>query len=276
MSTPNAPAPDLQRTFIGDIPRYYDEYLGPAWFGPIAAELARHLPADPGGDVLELACGTGRQTRPLRERLDPRRRLVATDLNAPMLEYARSKMSELEGITWQVADAAKLPFGDAEFGAVCCSLGIMFVPDKKAFMSEARRVLKPGGLLLFNVWDRAEENPCVRTYNEVIERLFPNDPEVHFRTPYLMSDLDMLKGLVEDAGMTLRRLEKVRIPIEGVTARQVATGQVRGTPRGVLLLKRGADLGAVIETLTAALEAVGGRGEEFRTKGQVIVVEAGA
>ncbi|HEX5129099.1 MAG TPA: class I SAM-dependent methyltransferase, partial [Usitatibacter sp.] len=83
MSTP----PDLQRAFTGEIPRYYDECLGPAWFGRIAADLAGRLPVDPGGDVLELACGTGRQTRPLRERLDPRRRLVATDLNRAMLDY---------------------------------------------------------------------------------------------------------------------------------------------------------------------------------------------
>jgi SAM-dependent methyltransferase len=267
-------APDLQRAFTGDIPRYYDECLGPAWFGPIAADLARRLPADPGGDVLELACGTGQQTRPLRERLDPRRRLVATDLNAPMLDYARAKMGNLAGITWQVADAGKLPFGDAEFGAVCCSLGIMFLPEKKAFMSEARRVLKPGGFLLFNVWDRAEENLCVWTYAEVIESLFPGDPEIRFRTPYLMHDVEMLKGLVEGGGFKLHRLEKACLPIEGVAARQIATGLVRGTPRGVLLMKRGANLDAVIEKVTAALEAVGGSGNGFRSKAQVIAVEA--
>jgi SAM-dependent methyltransferase len=266
--------PDHQRIFTGEIPRYYDECLGPAWFGPIAADLARRLPADPEGDVLEIACGTGLQTRPLRERLDPQRRLIATDLNAPMLDYARGKMSDLANISWLEADAGKLPFGDGEFGAVCCSLGIMYPPEKKAFMSEARRVLKPGGLLLFNVWDRLEENPCVRTYNEVVESLFPGDPEIHFHTPYLMYDLNMLRSLVEGGGFTMRRLTKVRIPVEGVTARQIAAGQVRGTPRGVLLLKRGADLDAVIEKLTAALERAGGSGAAFRSQGQVIVVEA--
>lgn len=268
-----ATAPDLQRTFTGDIPRLYDTLLGPAWFGPIAADLAKRLPKDPGGDVLELACGTGLQTRPLRERLDPKRRLVATDLNAPMLDYARSKMGELD-ITWQEADASKLPFRDGEFAAVACSLGIMFLPDKKVFMSEARRVMKPGGLLLFNVWDNAENNPCVRTYGEVIEAMWPGDAEIRFRTPYIMSDTEMLKGLVAGGGFKLKRLEHVPIPIEGVTARQVATGQVKGTPRGMLLLKRGANLDEVIDNVTAALEKIGGAGEGFRQQGQVIVVEA--
>ena len=266
-------APDLQRTFTGDIPRLYDTLLGPAWFGPIAADLARRLPADPGGDVLELACGTGLQTRPLRERLDKRRRLVATDLNAPMLDYARSKMRDLD-IAWQEADAGKLPFGDGEFAAVACSLGIMFLPDKKVFMSEARRVLRPGGLLLFNVWDGADHNPCVRTYGEVIEAMWPGDAEIRFRTPYIMSDVAMLEGLVAGGGFRLQKLEKVRIPIEGVTARQVATGQVRGTPRGMLLLKRGANLDEVIDKVAAALEKLGGTGASFRSQGQVIAIEA--
>ncbi len=82
---------DLQRTFTKGIAENYDQYLGPAWFGPIAEDLARRLPADPGGDVLEVACGTGLVTRPLRERLAPARRLVATDLSPPMLDYARGK-----------------------------------------------------------------------------------------------------------------------------------------------------------------------------------------
>ena len=268
--------PDLQRAFTGEIPRYYDECLGPAWFGRIAADLARRMPVDPGGDVLELACGTGQQTRPLRERLDPRRRLVATDLNRALLDYGRAKMADLTGIAWEVADAGKLQFRDREFGAVACSLGVMFVPDKKAFFSEARRVLEPGGLLLFNVWDRPEENPCPRIYGEVIEGMYPGDPEIRFRTPYLMYDVEMLKGLVEGGGFRIRRIEKARVPVEGVTARQIAIGQVRGTPRGILLVKRGGNLDEAIEKVTAALEAEGGAGDAFRLQAQVIVVEAEA
>src|SRR5215203_1413531 len=92
---------DLQRTFGGSVPTFYDQYLGPAWFGAIATDLAHRVPADPAGDALELACGTGRMTRPLRERLDPGCKLVATDFNKPMLDYARGKMADLAGIEWR-------------------------------------------------------------------------------------------------------------------------------------------------------------------------------
>jgi len=265
---------DLQRAFTGSIPSYYDRCLGPAWFGKIAEDLARRVPADPGGDVLEIACGTGLATRTLRERLDPRRRFVATDLNQSMLDVAMPKMADLAGISWRTADFARLPFEDESFAAVVCSLGVMFVPDRKGAFAQARRVLAPGGLFLFNVWDRAEENPCVRTYAEVIEGMFPGDKEMHFRLPFEMHDEGLLRGLLDGAGFTVRRLEKVRLPIEGVSAREIATGQIRGTPRGALLAQRGVDFDTAIDKVTAALEKVGGEGAAFRSHCQVIVVEA--
>ena len=267
---------ELQRTFSGDIPRHYDSCLGPAWFGKFAQELAGRIPRDPGGDVLEIACGTGLVTRPLRERLDPRRRLFATDLNPPMLDYARGKMRDLAGIEWRIADAVKLPFEDHAFAAVICSLGIMFVPDRAAFFNEAHRVLRPGGLLVFNVWDRVEENLCVRVYGEVLESMFPGDQEIHFRLPYSMHDEALLRGLVEHGRFRLRKLEKVRITVDNLSARDVATGQVRGTPRGVLLAQRGVDFDTAIDRITAALEKAGGAGAAFRAPCQTIAVEATA
>jgi len=272
----NATPPDLQRTFTGEIPRNYDHFLGPAWFGRHAAELARRLPADPGGDVLEIACGTGLVTEHLRKRLDPRRRLVATDLSGAMLDYARTKLAGLEGITWQTADAGKLPFAEGEFAAIACSFGVMFVPDRKALFAEARRVLAPGGHFVFNVWDRIEENPCVLTYEQAIERLFPGDKELVFRVPYQMADEALLRGLLEGAGFTAQKIEKVQVPVQGVTARDVATGQVRGTPRGLLLAKRGVEFDYAIDRVTEALEERGGKGTSFRLGSQAIMVEARA
>ena len=264
----------MQRTFSGSIPTYYDNCLGPAWFGKFAADLARRLPEDPGGDVLEIACGTGLMTRHLRERLDSRRRLVASDLSNPMLDYARGRMADLAGIEWRQADASNLLFADGEFAAVACSFGVMFVPDRKKLFNEMRRVLRPGGRLIFNVWDRIEENTCVRVYAEVIERMFPGDKEMHFRVPYEMHSEDLLRELLAGAHFEPQRIEKVRVAVGDVSPRDIATGQVRGTPRGLLLAKRGVDLDVVIEKVTAALEAAGGKGTGFRADCQAIAVEA--
>lgn len=264
----------LQRTFSGSIPTYYDNCLGAAWFGKFAADLARRLPRDPGGDVLEIACGTGLMTRPLRERLDPRRKLIATDLSEAMLDYARGKLADVGGIEWRQADASKLPVADGEFAAVVCSFGVMYAPDRAALFREMRRVLQPDGLLIFNVWDRVEENPCIRVYAEVIESMFPGDEEVQFRLPYEMYSEDLLRGLLGGARFKPRKIEKVCIAVEGVTARDIATGQVRGSPRGLLLAKRGVDFDVAIEKVVAALENEAGKGTSFRSHCQAVAVEA--
>lgn len=266
---------DVKTSFTGSIPEYYDTCLGPAWFDAFAADLVQRLPAKPPGDVLEIACGTGQVTRRLRERLDPAIRLVATDLSKSMLDYGRSKLGDLKGIEWGEADAVNLPFGNGDFGAVVCAFGVMFVPDRKAVFREARRVLKKGGILLFNVWDRIEEHPCAAANAEVLEGLFPGDEEICFRIPFEMHDPALLRQLLAGARFQDTRIEKKRIQIDGVSARTVAIGLNRGTPRALLIEKRGVSLDQVVDQVTAALAKIGGA-DPLRASAQAVVVEARA
>ena len=263
---------DTRANFGGSIPQYYDNCLGPAWFDAFATDLAPRIPARPRGDVLEIACGTGLLTRRLRARLDPSVRLVATDLSAAMLDYARGKPSTSGNIEWREADAAKLLFRDGEFGALICGFGFMFVPDKNAAFSEAHRVLKDGGMLLFNVWDRIEENPHIMANAEVLESLFPGDAEMRFRIPYEMYDQELLRGLLKQACFDDVKIEKAAVPI-AISARTIATGQIRGTPRSLLIEKRGVSLDEVIDKVTAALTRIGGA-DPYRGVARAIVVEA--
>ena len=262
---------DIRATFSGSIPEYYDACLGPAWFDAFAQDLVQRLPQKPRGDVLEIACGSGLVTRRLRERLDAGVRLVATDISKAMLDYARGKSPEAS-IEWREADACRLPFRDAEFGAAVCGFGVMFVPDRAAAFREARRVLKQGGVFLFNVWDRIEENTHALVNAQVTEELFPGDPEVRFRTPYEMYDPALLRKLLADHGFRESRIEKTHVPVSGVEARTIAVGVVRGTPRSLLLEKRGAKLDDVVERISSELARVGGT--RYQGHAQAIVVEA--
>src|SRR5262245_24171947 len=265
---------DLKADFTGSIPEYYDRCLGPAWFEALAEDLARRLPDRPPGDVLELACGTGIVTRRLRERLDSSIGLVATDLSRAMLDFARNKLLDYSGIDWREADAARLPFGDAQFGAVVCAFGIMFVPDKRAAMKEARRVLKKGGLLLFNVWDRIEHNRHVALTAGVMEGLFPGDEELSFRRLYQMYDPALLRGLLNDAAFQEVRIDRKQIQVRGVSASSIGTGLIRGSPRSLLIEKRGASLDEVVERVSAALEEAGGA--SYSGTASAVVIEARA
>jgi len=265
----------ISATFGGSIPEYYDRCLGPAWFDKFAADLAARLAARPGGDVLEIACGTGLVTRHLREKLAPGVRLVASDLSKAMLEYAKAKR-DASGIEWREADACKLPFGDAEFGAVVCAFGFMFVPDRKAAFAEARRVLREGGTLLFNVWDRVEENPHTLATSHLFEALFPGDLEMQFaRITHGMYAPALLRELLAGAHFKEVRIEPRRMEVICPDARTLATGMIRGTPRVSLIEQRGRKLEDVIERATDALAKVGGA-EPFCSYAQAILVEARA
>lgn len=253
-------------------PQYYNDCLGPILFDPFAADLVARLPQRPPGDVLEIACGTGLITKRLRERLSPSLRLVAIDLSKAMLDYARDKLGGRDGIEWREADASQLPFEDRKFGAVVCGFGIMFMPDRQAALREARRVLVEGGILLFNVWDRVEENPHALALAEVIESLFPGDPEMRFRVPYDMHDPELLRRLLAGARFREARIETKRIPISGADPRNIATGQIRGTPRSALIEKRGVSLDLVIEKGADALSRSGG--DPYHGQAQAVIVQA--
>ena len=196
-------------------PQYYNDCLGPVWFDSFAADLVRRVPEHPAGDVLEIACGTGIVTRRLRDHVTPSVRLVATDLSKAMLDYARANLEARGNIEWHEADGLKLPFEDGEFGVVVCGFGIMFMPNRQAALREARRVLTQAGLLLFNVWDRIEENPHALANANVLEAMFPDDSEMKFRMPYDMGDPGLLRKLLAGAGFRPMRIEAKRIAIGG-------------------------------------------------------------
>lgn len=267
---------DVAANFGGSIPEYYDSIVGAAQFEAFGADMARRVPIKPPGDVLEVACGTGRVTRQLRALIDPSVKLVATDLSDAMVAYARSKHAGLTGVDWREADACKLPFADGAFGAVVCAFGVMFVPDKAAAFREARRVLRDSGTFLFNVWDGLENNPHGAAAAQVLESLFPGDPAMKFGSiPYQFNDRRRIALMLDQARFRQEAAETVRMACSCPSARQFATGQLRGTPRGMLLQQRGASVEEVIDQVASALAIVGGH-EPFRYTAQALVVQARA
>lgn len=265
---------DTARDFGGSIPEFYDKLLGAAQFDGIAADLVRRLPVRPKGEVLELACGTGLVTQRLRERVDPFFRVVATDISDDMLAYARSKVKGK--VDWRKADAAELPFKAETFGLVVCGLGMMFVPDKQKACGEVRRVLLEGGAFVFNVWDGLERNPQGASTAKVFDELFPGDQEMQFAAiPYSWNDEAVIREHLEEARFADVRVERVRFEIKAPSAVAYARGQIRGTPRGALIEKKGRDVDEVIERVAQGLAEVGGS-EPFRVEASLLVVQGKA
>lgn len=266
---------DTSSIFDGSVPAAYDRYFGPVVFEPYAADLARRVADHAGGAVLETACGTGILTRQLRARLPTAVRLVATDLNQPMIDHARGRLAGAGQIEWRRADCAALPFPRASFTALACQFGLMFVPDKPAAFREARRVLTDGGLAAFNVWGGLEHNPYARVVQETIAGFFPADPPRFFDVPYGFPDAGFWGDLLRAHGFAEQEADWVTLEARSPTAEQLAVGMVRGTPMSTAIEERGGDLGRIVESVAAALAQLGGEAA-FRSSMRALVVTARA
>jgi ubiquinone/menaquinone biosynthesis C-methylase UbiE len=262
--------------FAGSIPAAYDRYLGPILFQPYAEDLAGRLQVDASGSVLELACGTGILTRVLRDGLPATARLVATDLNEPMFRNAAQKFRPGEMVEWQQADASSLPFNDESFDAVVCQFGIMFVPDKALCAREARRVLKPGGVFLFNVWDSMEHNALGRIAHETISSFFDKDPPTFYQVPFGYHDQAEIRRVLEEAGFGDIRVDVV--PKVGGASRpeDAAQGLVHGNPVAVAITERDPSLLPIItDAVAGALKRHFGE-TMVRAPMRALVIEARA
>jgi ubiquinone/menaquinone biosynthesis C-methylase UbiE len=262
--------------FAGSIPAAYDRYLGPVLFQQYAEDIAARLKLDANASVLEVACGTGILTRVLRDRLPVGTRLVATDLNEPMFQDAARKFGKEEAVEWRQADASSLPFDDRSFDAVVCQFGMMFVPDKALAAREARRVLKPGGIFLFNVWDSLEHNPLGQIAHETIVSFFEKDPPMFYQTPFGYHDHAEITRLLEEAGFREVQIEVVARESGASRPEDAAQGLVHGNPVAVAISERDPSLLPVITNAIAdALKKRFGE-NELRAPMQAIVAEARA
>lgn len=267
---------DENAQFAGSIPAAYDRYLGPVLFQPYAEDLVARLRVPENGSVLELACGTGIVTRELRNHLPATVKLIATDLNEPMFQHAAAKFAQGEAVEWQQADACALPFGNGMFDAVVCQFGIMFVPDKALAAREARRVLKPDGVFLFNVWDAIERNELCQIAHETIAGYFEKDPPLFYQVPFGYHDHGEIRRMLAEAGFRDVRLEVVDKLSGAGRAEDTAIGLVQGNPVSVAIAERDPTLLPVITSaIAAALKSRFGEAD-LRAPLRAIVIKARA
>lgn len=218
------------KVFAGSIPEIYDRYFVPLIFEPYARDLAALVAAVRPSAVLEVAAGTGAVTRALGARLPPEARLTVTDLNQPMLDWAKARQPDAR-IEWKQADALALPFADQSFDAVVCQFGVMFFPDKIKGYGEAHRVLKPGGRYLFNIWDRIENNDFANVIAQALASVFPGDPPRFMeRTPHGYHDIEQIRRELNAAGFTDVAIEAVDHRSKAASPRDPAVAYCQGTP----------------------------------------------
>lgn len=267
---------DSDKIFAGSIPRLYEAYLVPLIFEPYAEDLARRVASGTPDRVLEIAAGTGVVTRRLASALPRGVSIVATDLNPSMLDMAAA-VGTSRPVTWRQADAMALPFEDAAFDAVVCQFGAMFFPDKPRAFSEARRVLKAGGVLLFNVWDRIEENDFAEVVTTALESLFPADPPRFLaRTPHGYFDhAAVLRDLRGGGFVSPPRVHTLAARSRAASPRIPAIAYCQGTPlRNEIEARDGSRLDEATDLAADAITRVFGAGPvDGKIQAHVFVVE---
>jgi len=125
----------------------------------VADRLVQHLAftkLEP-SRILDVGCGTGYCTTLLQQRYR-KARIHAVDLAGGMVAAARQRHRggwlRRRRCRFTIADAQALPFADASFDLVCSNLVMQWVADPEQMVREMRRVLAPGGLMIFSTFGR--------------------------------------------------------------------------------------------------------------------------
>ena len=222
--------PRSDSSFSDDVAKFYESTLVPLIFEPYADDLAaRALALDP-GSVLEVACGTGVVTRALAAALPATCAITATDLNQAMVAHAE-QVGTARPTTWRQADVMALPFADASFDVVVCQFGVMFFPDRAAAYREVRRVLRPGGTFLFNIWNEIKDNEFADAVTDALAGIYPQDPPRFLaRTPHGHGSPAEIESDVRAAGFTHCALSQRDEISPAASPDQPAIAYCQGTP----------------------------------------------
>lgn len=231
--------------FEGSIPANYERYLGPFLFEPYALDLVSRLQHKKYSDILEIACGTGRVTKHLAKSVK-HDTLTATDLNQDMINVAKEMVNE-KRMKWMAADAMDIPFDDGSFDLVVMQFGIMFFPDKEKGLKEAYRVLKNGGKIIYNTWNKVETVEAIHEGRLIIESYFGDNPPIFYNVPFSMYDDMELTTITRQAGF--KSITTALVKKEGLStsAMDLAKGMVEGNPVYLAICERSPSLIDVIE-----------------------------
>lgn len=207
-------------------------YYEPSWreqLAPAQEKLLEMAALQPGERVVETACGTGLVTIPAAEAVGPSGRIEATDLSRVMVEGLEARCAEL-GLSDRVGarrmDAENLDFADGAFDAAISALGLMYVPDPNAALSEMHRVLRPGGRAVAAVWGERRNCGWAGIFPVVDARVETEVCPMFFA----LGSGGSLERHFERAGFTSVRAERLSTVLEYPDERAALSAAFEGGP----------------------------------------------
>lgn len=179
--------------------------------------------------IVDLGAGTGEHTAALAKRY-PRARTYGLDLAEPMLKKMRKRSRWLRPLHPVCADIQSLPFADNSVDLIFSSLAMQWCEALQATFTEFRRVLRPGGFVLFSTLGPDTLTELRQSWAVVDER-----EHVHnFIDMHIIGDAMIQAGLaepvmdVENLTLTYKNVYDLMRELKGIGAHSVAHGRQRG------------------------------------------------
>jgi SAM-dependent methyltransferase len=204
----------------------YERFFVPLIGGPLAEDLIERAALEPGERVLDVACGTGIVARLAAEQVGERGTVAGADIHPAMLVAARAACRA--PIEWYETNAEAIPLPDERFDAVLCQMGLQFVSNKLAALREMRRVLVPGGRMLFNV--PGPTPPMFSILADALARHVGEESASFMRVVFSLNDADELEDLVNRADFGKTAVEAETRTLKFPAPEQFLWQYVHSTP----------------------------------------------
>ena len=130
------------------------------WLGKATEKMLEMAGTTSGHRVLDIAAGAGEQSITTAKKVGPSGYVLATDISANILEYAKqmAQQAGVNNIETRVMDGENLTLEIETFDAVISRVGLIYFPDQQKALTEMLRVLKPGGKIAAIVYSTPEKN----------------------------------------------------------------------------------------------------------------------
>ena len=169
---------NVSSTFVASDGDAYEIQMG-RWSRRLAEPFLDFTGTADGEEVLDVGCGTGNLAFAIAQRANVKS-IKGIDFSAAYVENARSHNRNPQ-ITFDVGDAAALPYGDASFDRVLSMLVLFFIPNAKKAVAEMKRVARPGSTVGATLWDARGGMVINRMFADTAAVLDPRANELRAR-----------------------------------------------------------------------------------------------
>ena len=183
----------------------------------ISERLVELAGVQPGSRVLDVAAGYGEPALTAARRTGPEGRVVATDISAEMLTYARERAGSagLGNVEFMESDASSLDFPHESFDAAVSRWGIIFEPDAEAAAGRIRGFLEPGARMAISSWGEPDRVPFLSIpMRTTMERLGVPPPPAGTPGPLSRPTPAAIGGLLEGGGLSKVAVEQDQVTYE--------------------------------------------------------------